>query len=149
NLSRKPTMHRQTSNHDKTIRQTENREISMSTLEMFSPELARDYGRRMLEMESRGNGDQLNALERIGREVGLKPRAVRRLINGETQPTLSVFARLRAGYLNLCERQINRLQHDVAVEKARFGDAAFAGLDHEIQALAEKVHRAKEATKRG
>ncbi|UHS60587.1 hypothetical protein HRR99_03155 [Agrobacterium vaccinii] len=142
-------MIRQTSTHKPTISKTENREISMSTLEMFSPELARDYGRKMLEMESRGNGDQLNALERIGRVVGLKPRAVRRILNGETQPTLSVFARLRSGYLDLCERQINRLQHEVATEKARFGDAAFAGLDQEIQALAEKIHRAKEGQPNG
>ncbi len=142
-------MIRQTSTQKPTIRNAENREISMSTLEMFSPELARDYGRKMLEMESRGNGDQLNALERIGRVVGLKPRAVRRILNGETQPTLSVFARLRSGYLDLCEKQINRLQHEVATEKARFGDAAFAGLDHEIQALADKIHRAKEGQPHG
>lgn len=121
----------------------------MSTLEMFSPDLARDYGRKMLEMESRGNGDQLNALDRIGRLVGMKPRAVRRLINGETQPTLSVFARMRSGYLDLCERQINRLQHEVAVEKARFGDAAFADLDHEISALAHKVQQAKQGKPNG
>ena len=142
-------MNRQTSTQKPTIRKAGNREILMSTLEMFSPELARDYGRKMLEMESRGNGDQLNALERIGRVVGLKPRAVRRILNGETQPTLSVFARLRSGYLDLCERQINRLQHEVATEKARFGDAAFAGLDHEIQALADKIHRAKEGQPHG
>jgi hypothetical protein len=142
-------MIRHTSTHKPTIRKTENREISMSTLEMFSPELARDYGRKMLEMESRGNGDQLNALERIGRVVGLKPRAVRRILNGETQPTLSVFARMRSGYLDLCERQINRLQHEVATEKARFGDAAFAGLDDEIEALATKVRRAKEGKDHG
>ena len=142
-------MIRQTSTQKPTIRNAENREISMSTLEMFSPELARDYGRKMLEMESRGNGDQLNALERIGRVVGLKPRAVRRILNGETQPTLSVFARLRSGYLDLCEKQINRLQHEVATEKARFGDAAFAGLDHEIQALADRIHRAKEGQPHG
>ena len=142
-------MKRQTSIHHTTNRKLRSREISMSTLEMFSPDLARDYGRKMLEMESRGNGDQLNALDRIGRLVGMKPRAVRRLINGETQPTLSVFARMRSGYLDLCERQINRLQHEVAVEKARFGDAAFADLDHEISALAHKVQQAKQGQPNG
>lgn len=121
----------------------------MSTLEMFSPDIAREYGRKMLEIETRGNGDQLNALERVAREVGMKPRALRRLINGETMPTLTVFGRLRAGYLNLCERRIKRLQHDLEVEKGRFGSDAFADIDGRISALAEEVRRAKEATKRG
>ncbi|QWW75892.1 hypothetical protein [Agrobacterium pusense] len=142
-------MIRQTSNHHETIRKIENREMSMSTLEMFSPDIAREYGRKMLEIETRGNGDQMNALERVAREVGMKPRALRRLINGETMPTLTVFGRLRAGYLNLCERRIKRLQHDLEVEKGRFGSDPFADIDGRISALADEVRRAKEATKRG
>lgn len=115
----------------------------MSTVDMFSSDIAAQYGRKAVEIESRGNGDQMNALERVGRDCGLKARALRRIINGETTPTLPVFLKLRAAYLNLCERQIRRLQAEIETEKMRFGDAAFADLDHKISALAEEVQQAK------
>jgi hypothetical protein len=98
----------------------------------------------MVELESRGNGDQLNALERVARNCGMGSRALRRLINGETKdPSISVFGRVRAAYLDLCERQIAKLKHEVEVDMARYGDAAFADLGEEIQALAAKVRQAK------
>lgn len=119
----------------------------MSTVEMFSPGVAAKYGRKMVEMESRGNGDQLNALERVGREVGLKARALRRIINGETSPSLAVFGRMRAGYLNLCERQIEKLKQEVEADKARYGDDHFMDIDNQVAALAEKLRAAKEKAK--
>lgn len=115
----------------------------MSTVDMFSPDIAAHYGRKAVEIESRGNGDQMNALERVGRECGLKARALRRVINGETVPTLPVFLNIRAAYLNICERQVKRLEHELETERRRFGDAAFADLDREISNLAEKVRQAK------
>lgn len=136
-------MDRQTSNHETTIRETENRANVMSTLDMFSPDIAAHYGRKAVEIESRGNGDQLNALERVGRECGLKARALRRIINGETTPSLPVFLNIRAAYLNVCERQLRRLEHEIETERKRFGDAAFADLDREISDLATKVRKAK------
>lgn len=136
-------MIRHSSNHQETNKKTKNRVKAMSTAEMFSAGVAAQYARKMVELESRGNGDQLNALERVGRECGLKARALRRIINGETRPSLTVFGNIRAGYLNLCERQIEKLRHEVETDKARYGDAAFADLDHEIETLAEKVRQAK------
>lgn len=102
NLVERRDVNRQTWNHETTISETENRANVMSTVDMFSPDIAAQYGRKMVEIESRGNGDQMNALERVGRECGLKARALRRIINGETTPTLPVFLRMRAGYLNIC-----------------------------------------------
>lgn len=119
----------------------------MSSVDMFSPDIAAEYGRRMVELESRGNGDQLNALERVGREVGLKARALRRIINGETTPSLAVFGRMRAGYLNLCERHIEKLRQSVEAEKARYGDAPFEDIDRKILALADEVGQAKKRGK--
>lgn len=110
---------------------------------MFSEDIAAQYGRLAVEIESRGNGDQMNALERVGRECGLKARALRRIINGETVPTLPVFLKIRAAYLNVCDRQIRKLQEAVEIDKVRYGDAAFADLGNEIQSLAEKVRQAK------
>lgn len=115
----------------------------MSTVDMFSPDIAAHYGRKAVEIESRGNGDQMNALERVGRECGLKARALRRVINGETVPTLPVFLNIRAAYLNICERQVKRLEHELEMERRRFGDAAFADLGGEVQNLMEKVQAAR------
>lgn len=136
-------MNRQTSNQHETISKSENRANVMSSVE-FSNDLTASYARKMVELESRGNGDQLNALERVARRCGMGTRSLRRLINGETKdPSISVFGRVRAAYLDLCERQITKLQHEVEVDKARYGDAAFADLGREIQTLAEKVRQAK------
>jgi hypothetical protein len=136
---------RQTSNHEETISKTENRATVMSTVEMFSPDIAAQYGRKMVEIESRGNGDQMSALERVGRECGLGARALRRIINGETIPTLPVFIRMRAGYLNICERQIRKLEMLIETEKARFGHEPLEGIGAEVQALAAKIEAAKRA----
>ena len=135
----------QTSDHNKTIREFENRAKVMSTVEFITPEITASYARRMVELESRGNGDQLNALERVSRKCGIGPRSLRRLINGETKdPGLNVFGKVRAAYLDLCERQIRKLQIEVETDKTRYGDAAFADLDREIEALAQRVRQAKE-----
>jgi hypothetical protein len=140
-------MIRHTSDHEKTIKDNENRANVMSSVEMFTPMVGASYARKMVELESRGNGDQLNALERVGRIVGLKSRALRRIMNGETAPSLAAFARIREGYLNLCERHIERLRAEVETDKARYGDDAFADIDHEVKALAEKLRAAKEKAK--
>lgn len=136
-------MIRHIESHEKTNSKFENRDFVMSTVEFLPHDIASHYGRKAVEIESRGNGDQLNALERVGRECGLKARALRRIINGETTPTVPVFFRIRAAYLAVCERQIRRLEQEIAIEKARFGDASFEDLDREIQTLAEKVRQAK------
>lgn len=120
----------------------------MSTVDAFTPEMTATYARKMVERESRGNGDQLNALERVGRRCGMTARSLRRLINGETKdPGLSVFARVRSAYLDYCARQIAELQHEIEVEKARIGgDDTFADLAAEAELLAAKVERARKGT---
>jgi len=117
----------------------------MSTVEAFSSEVTASYARKMIERESRGNGDQLNALDRVGRRCGLTARSLRRLINGETKdPGIAVFARVRAAYLEYCARQVAELQHEIEFEKTRFGDEHFQDLDAEASALAQKIKAAKE-----
>ena len=117
----------------------------MSSVDAFTPEMTAAYARKMVERESRGNGDQFNALDRVGRRCGMTARSLRRLINGETKdPGVSVFARVRAAYLDFCARQIAELQHEIEVEKARIGgDETFADLAAEAEVLAAKVEKAK------
>ncbi|MBD8556326.1 hypothetical protein IFT84_17600 [Rhizobium sp. CFBP 8762] len=118
---------------------------SMHSIDAFSPELTAAYARKMVERESRGNGDQLNALERVGRRCGLTSRSLRRLINGEVKdPGVSVFAKVRMAYLEYCARQIAELKHEIEADKARFGNAAvLKDFDHEVEALESKLRAAK------
>ncbi|MBB3521079.1 hypothetical protein [Rhizobium sp. BK456] len=127
-----------------TIRKSENKANTMSSVDAFTPDLAAVYARKMVERESRGNGDQMNALERVGRRCGMTARSLRRLLNGETRdPGIAVFGRIRAAYLDLCARQIAALQHELEIEKARNADASLEDIGREVEALAEKVRQAK------
>ena len=51
---------------------------------------------------------------------------------------VGVFARLRGAYLDLCARQVSKLQHQIAVEKAT-GDDTMEDFEAEALALAEKI----------
>lgn len=134
---------RHVSNHQKTISKGENKDHVMSIDCTLYEGIAADYGRKAVGILSRGSGDQTNALESVGKKCGLKARSLRRIINGETTPSFPVFLKIRAAYLSICESQIRKLEHEIEIEKKRFGDAAFADLDREISSLAEKVKQAK------
>lgn len=128
-----------------TIRKFKNKAKTMSSVDAFNSDLAAAYARKMVERESRGNGDQMNALERVGRRCGMTSRALRRLINGETNdPGIKVFGRLRAAYLDFCARQIAELQLEIEVEKARFGGDNFEDLGAQADVLAQKIEAARQ-----
>lgn len=127
-----------------TIRKSENKANTMSSVTPFSPDLAAAYARKMVERESRGNGDQMNALERVGRHCGMTARSLRRLLNGETRdPGIAVFGRIRAAYLDLCARQIAALQLELEIEKARNADASLEDIGREVEALMDRVQAAR------
>lgn len=80
------------------------------------------YVRRMVELESRGNGDECNALERVARRIGIGPRVARRIKNGERKTVdISLFAKMKSAYLELCESQIRKLEIEIATERAKHG----------------------------
>ena len=103
------------------------------------------YVRRMVELESKGNGDQLNALDRVARRIGLKARAARRIMNGERQDIgLTLFDRIHGAYLDLCESQIRKLENEIAIERAACGDHDdLENLADEALALRNKIQKAK------
>ena len=116
----------------------------MVSADAFSPDLAAQYARKMVEGETKGNGDQMNALERVGRRCGLNPRSLRRLINGETKdPGIRVFAAVRSAYLDFCARRIVELQTELTREIARYGDEPFEDLAAQAEALAAKIEAAR------
>jgi transcriptional regulator with XRE-family HTH domain len=121
---------------------------AMSGVNAFTPDLAAAYARKMIELESRGNGDQLNALERVGRRVGMTARSLRRLVNGETKdPGISLFARIHAAYLEQCGKMAASLLQQIEIEKARFGSEHFEDLGAELQALRSKIEAQMERHK--
>jgi len=100
----------------------------------------------MVELESRGNGDECNALERVARRIGIGSRVARRIKNGERKTVdVSLFAKMRTAYLDLCESQIRKLEHEIATERALHGeDNDLDDIANVVASLREKLQAKKE-----
>jgi hypothetical protein len=120
--------------------QHQERKVSSSAM------VATGYVRRMVEKETRGWGDQSNALSRLERRYGLPFWSLNNLRTGRAKTVeAGLFARIRSAYLDLCEREIAKLQHELTVEKALNPDDTFDDLEREAQALLARVAAKKEA----
>lgn len=107
---------------------------------MSMSDVAGDYVRRMIEHETRGWGDQHNALSRLGQRYGIPFWALQNLKLGRAKTVeAGLFTRIRTAYLDLCERQIAKLQHEIAVEKALSDDDTLRDLESEAHRLAQKI----------
>lgn len=105
-------------------------------------EAASNYAATLLEMEQRGS-DVESALFRLEQRYGLSPNQIMHLRSRRAKSCdVSLFARLRFAYLDLCERQISKLQHQIAIEKAS-GDDTIENLEAEALALAQKIQARK------
>lgn len=101
-------------------------------------EAAYDYASRLVELESRGS-DTEGALFRIEQRYGLSPNQIMHLRSRRAKSCdVSLFGRLRMAYLDLCQRQVTNLQHQIAIEKA-ISDDTLADLEAEAAALARKI----------
>jgi hypothetical protein len=126
------------------------RESQSQEREMSSAEMASGYVRRMVERESRGWGDQENALARLEAKYGIPFWSLQNLRTGRAKTVeAGLFSRVRSAYLDLCERQVSQLQHEIAVEKAMHGgvDATLEDLEREAAELARKIAAKKAASK--
>lgn len=104
----------------------------------------REWARKMIERESRGNGDQINALDRVARSVGAQPRSIRRLINGETKdPGLDLYFKIRDQFLAQMRRMITSLENELRAAETHIAAEEVKPLHDELEALAEKVRQAK------
>lgn len=111
-------------------------------------ETAGGYVRRMIAKEVNGWGDQANAQRRVGDRYGIPFWALEHLRTGRAKTVdASLFARIRSAYIDLCERQIAKLQHEIAIEKAVIGDDSLEDLEREAEALASRI-AAKKAARR-
>ena len=115
---------------------------------MSSAELAAGYVRRMVSRESSGWGDQTEALKRLARDYKLPFWTLNNLRIGRAKTIeAGLRDRIRAAYLDVCERQIARLQHELEIEKAAIGDDSLQDIDREAEALAQRLREAKAARK--
>jgi hypothetical protein len=104
----------------------------------------------MVERESRGWGDQDNALSRLEAKYGIPFWSLQNLRTGRAKTVeAGLFARVRSAYLDLCERQVSQLQHEIAVEKAMHGgdDVTLEDLEREAAALAQKIAAKRKAVR--
>jgi hypothetical protein len=124
------------------------RETQRLEQEMSSVETAGMYVRRMVESETRGWGDQGNALSRLEARYGLPFWSLDNLRSGRAKTVeAGLFARIKAAYLDLCERQVVKLQHEIAIEKAINEDDSLEDLESEARRLAALIETKKAAIK--
>lgn len=111
---------------------------------MSAVETAGGYVRRMVETEARGWGDQTNAGRRLSARYGIPFNALEHLRAGRAKTVeAGLLSRIRAAYLDLCSRQIEKLQHEIAIEKAIHEDDELAGIEVEAAALASRIEAAR------
>lgn len=117
-------------------------------MSIASVETAGRYVRRMVEREARGWGDQGEAQTRLEARYGIPFYSLERLRTGRAKTVeAGLFARIRAAYLDLCERQVSKLQHEIALEKAMNEDDTLEDLEREARSLAERIKAKREALK--
>ena len=115
----------------------------------MSVEAAASYASRVHKMLSDGvrSDDDLDvAYDSFERQFGVGRWTIEHLRKLKAKTCdVSVFARLKGGYLALCERQVAKLQHQIAVEKATQNDDDLRDLEAAAAALAAKIQARKAA----
>jgi flagellar biosynthesis chaperone FliJ len=112
-------------------------------------EAASNYAATLLDLEVHRSGNIETALSRIEQRYGISPNQIMHLRNRRAKSCdVSLFARLRLAYVDLCERQVTKLQHQIAVEKAT-GDDTLEDLENEARALAAKIKARKAGMRLG
>lgn len=107
---------------------------------MSSAEVATGYVRRMVERETRGWGDQEGAMSRLETRYGIPFWSLNNIRTGRAKTVeAGLFARIRGAYLDLCERQVAKLQHEIAIEKALNEDDTLEDLEREARRLAAEI----------
>jgi hypothetical protein len=120
---------------------------SEQELRQMSAAVATGYVRRMAEMETKGFGDDDNALRRLEARFGLSFWTLKYLKHGRAATVdADLFSRLRGAYLSYCEQKITTIQHELATERAIGAyDDDLADLEAAATELAAKIARAKAA----
>lgn len=119
----------------------------VETVNEMSCVLAGEYLDKMIEREA-ANSNREAAIAVIARRYGFTQAQIKHLRGGRAKDVrMSVFMRIRAAYLDHCEKLMGRLIHEIETEKLRFGSDHFQSLDAEASALVAKIKAAKEQAK--
>ena len=125
------------------------RDFQQQEREMSSVDMADQAGgfvRRMVARETKGWGDQGPAQQRLEARYGLSFWTLEHLRTGRAKSIdASLFARIRSAYLDICERQVATLQHEIAIEKAINGDDTLEDLEREAAELVARVAAKRQA----
>lgn len=114
---------------------------------MSSAEMASGFVRRMVETETRGWGDQDNALTRLEARYGLPFWSLQNLRTGRAKTVeATLFNRIKAAFVGHCGRHAARLLHEAQLAKAVNIDVA--DIEDQIRALAARLEAAKADQKR-
>ena len=110
---------------------------------------AADYVQRMIATETSGWGDTSQALRRIAAKHGISYHTLNNLRTGRAKTVdVTVFQKIRGMYLDVCVRQLTKLQHEIAVERAKNNNDTFDDLAREAESLASRVEAKKRALMR-
>ena len=113
----------------------------------MSVEAASNYAANLIDLElSQTSGNLELALHRLEAKYGLSTNQLMHLRKRRAKSCdVSLFARLKGAYLDLCESQVRRLQQEIAIEKATAGDAFDEDLGRKVRELAAEVAARKAA----
>lgn len=105
----------------------------------MSATVATGYVKRMVQRESQGPGDIDNAMHRIEQRYGLPFWSLWHLRKGKAKTCdVALFARVKAAYLDMCQRQADALLHEIEMETLS-GDDTLEDLENEARVLAAKI----------
>jgi hypothetical protein len=120
------------------------RETRKEAREMSTADMATGYVRRMVENETRGWGDQDNALSRLEARYGLPYWSLQNLRMGRAKTVeASLYNRIKAAFVDHCGKQAARLLHEAQMAKVGNPDVDVADIENQIRALASKLEAAK------
>lgn len=117
---------------------------------MSSAAVATGYVRRMVENETRGWGDQANALSRIEAKYGIPYWSLENLRTGRAKTVeATLFNRIKAAFVDQCGRHAARLLHEAELARAVNPDVDVVDIEDQIRALVARLEDAKAHQKRG
>jgi hypothetical protein len=126
------------------------RETKQEAQVMSSAAIATGYVRRMVENETRGWGDQANALSRIEAKYGIPYWSLENLRTGRAKTVeATLFNRIKAAFVDQCGRHAARLLHEAELARAVNPDVDVADIEDQIRALVARLEDAKAHQKRG
>jgi hypothetical protein len=118
--------------------------------QVSSVDLAAEYADRLVKREARGPGDVEEAMHRIEARFGV-PYSTLWGLRYRKPKTIAadLFLRIRGAYLAMCERELRKLEHDLAVASATGGGDDYQDLVDEADRLAAKLKAAASRLKGG